>query len=90
MPNKGIVKEFPQCEKVTVSSLLLVFIKSLWMVSVSLPSICSQECLLSRYKPESCPALPCSVLPDKVCSLGGTYDCFYPGATGTYDIIDSQ
>lgn len=45
--------------------------------------------LLIRYKPESCPAVPCSVLPDKVCSFGGTYDWFLPGVTGTNDITDS-
>lgn len=34
--------------------------------------------------------LPCPVLPDKVCYVGGTYYWFLPGATGTNDIIDSQ
>lgn len=72
------------------------FIKSLRMIcflTLSLPSIYSQECLCwadtSQRAALPCPALPCSVLPDKVCSFGGTYDWFLPGATGTNDITDS-
>lgn len=55
----------------------LSVIKAFQVISVSLctllPSIYTQECLLGRYKPENCPALLRSVLPDKVYCYGGTF-----------------
>lgn len=55
-----------------------------------LATIYSQECLCwADTSQKVALPCPCSVLPDKVCFFGGTYDQVLPGSAGTNDIIDS-
>lgn len=87
-------KVFTWCEKPEVF-IFLIFLSNHCGWYVSWPSLCHPFTLRNVFVEQiqarelPCPALPCSVLPDKVCSFGGTYDWFLPGATGTNDITDS-
>lgn len=75
---EGVHQQFVKKKK-PKNFISLLWKHSGWYLSfgpLSASHLLSGMSLLSRYKPECCPALLNSVLPDKVCCFGGTYDWF--------------